>query len=92
MAAFGAPDALRPNPDDSLFPVYEENARALEYFLSLATQWRMTFGGITGLDYASVDALFKIRGVKQAERSDLFADLQTMERAALPLLNAREGK
>lgn len=45
-------------------------------------------GDVFGLDYAAVDAVFRIRRIKN--RATLFEDLQVMEEAALAAF--REAK
>ena len=60
----------------------------MDLFLKLSTQWRVGgMGGIVGLDYAAVDAFFRIYRVKaRAERMD---DLRVMELAAMIVLNKK---
>lgn len=72
---FGQPQAV---------PVYPDCWRPFQVFEALRTQWRLGFGGRAGLDYAALTKTFwRAQGVPKADRADLFADLCTMERAAL---------
>ncbi len=66
--------------------VWPENAAALEVFLACATQWRMApMGGVTGLDYAGVEATLRL--LRVPDRRAVFRDLQVMEHAALKALH-----
>lgn len=69
--------------------MWPENWPAVELFLGCATQWRVDgmSGAVLGLDYQGVEALMRIRRVR--DRAALFDDLQIMERAALRALNRR---
>lgn len=73
------------------FEVHRDNWRAVQFFARMETQWRLvlTMGGgiFTGLDYAAVFASMAGLRVCPARRRQLFADLQTMEAAAIDELN-----
>lgn len=89
LAAFGAPAEMvnaATKADDS-FEVFEENKRPVVMFLKLQTQWAITNGAFVGLNYQSVEFLFKIHAVDAADAADLMDDLQAMEAAALQILN-----
>lgn len=77
--------------EDERFEVWPENAETVETFMALQTQWRLgPMGGYLGLDYPGMQSVFMMRGVKKGKpRRVLFDDLQAMERAALPILNAK---
>jgi hypothetical protein len=72
--------------------VWPENWKALELFLALQTQWRVTatMAGIfyVGLDYSAAEALLRARRAKN--RAQLLADLRVIEYAALKGLNRRD--
>ena len=81
-------------PEKPAFDVMPENWKAVNAFLSLATQWRLVavgMGGLmfTGLDYVAAAALFKSGHSKksQAKFERLMARVRVMEQAALPILN-----
>lgn len=57
-------------------------------FARLQTQWNVVNGCFVGMNYASAAFLFKIHGVENP--SALMDDLQTMEVAALQVLNKRK--
>jgi len=68
--------------------VFEENWESVELFLKLATQWRVGgMGGFLGLDYASVDAVFRIYKVKN--RPERLDDIRVMELSAVGILNEK---
>lgn len=72
--------------------MWPENWEALELFLALQTQWRVTatMAGLyyVGLDYSAAEALLRVRRAKN--RPQLVADLQVIEYAALKGLNRRD--
>jgi hypothetical protein len=90
LAAFGAREQQAEND----FEVYPENWRAVQVFLALSTQWRtvaistMTKARIvhTGLDYAAIETVFRMMGVRPKRRAAIFQKLRVMEEAALDAL------
>lgn len=71
--------------------IWPENLQAYELFEMLATQWRITDAGFyIGIDYPSVQASMAMIGIKAKQRSTLFEDIRTMERAALQVLNRKK--
>lgn len=64
-----------------VFYLWPEHTDALRVWLALQTQWRHRFGGPTGLDYAAIEAWFRI--TREPARAERLAELQLMERAAL---------
>lgn len=44
-----------------------------------------------GIDYAAMPPVLAMLGVRQGRWAEVFRGVQTMERAALPLLNTREA-
>jgi 3-keto-L-gulonate-6-phosphate decarboxylase len=68
--------------------VWPENWRAFELFVGCRTQWRVgPAGGVLGLDYQGVAAVFRMKRVKDQEA--MLADLQVMEAAALEVFNRK---
>jgi hypothetical protein len=67
------------------FEVSEENWPAVEMFLRLQTQWRVSFGGLVGLDYVAVKWLFDVYAVD--DHKEMLDALMIMERAALSALS-----
>jgi hypothetical protein len=65
------------------FHLYPEHQAALWLWLAVQTQWREGFSGPTGLDYAGVESHLRVCGIRGADRRERWAELQTMERAAL---------
>jgi hypothetical protein len=68
--------------DDQVF-LWPDNQVAWQCWCAAQTQWRIGLGGPTGLDYAGVQALLELSGVRKATRPEIFACLVGMERAAL---------
>jgi len=92
LAAFGATaEQLDSLPQtDTDFAVWEENTDSVVMFLRLQTQWNVSSTGIfLGLNYPAAEALFRIHAV--ADQAAMMNDLQTMELAALQVLNKRES-
>lgn len=56
-------------------------------FLRLQTQWRVSFGGYTGLDYVAAKWLFDVYDVN--DHKEMLEALMVMERAALSALSER---
>jgi hypothetical protein len=95
LAALGAPAELIAQLEEASrpadFEVFQENWETVQVFLRLNTQWRYLAGysqaTCLGLDYNSMDFVFKILGIKK--RREVFDGLQIMEAAALDLINTR---
>ncbi|MGN2393356.1 DUF1799 domain-containing protein, partial [Pelomicrobium sp. G1] len=80
LERFGLPpDAFEGGAEPETCEVWPENWPAVELFLGCATQWRVDgmSGAVLGLDYQGVEALMRIRRVR--DRAALFDDLQIME-------------
>lgn len=63
------------------------NWEAIQLFLALQTQWRCNEmnGAYCGLPYPAVESVMRMHRVR--DHKAMFADLQTMEYAALDVLN-----
>lgn len=72
------------------FEVFEDNWPIVEMFLRLQTQWNVNMGSFVGLNYQSAEFLFKIHGV--GDPVEMLDGLQTMEIAALGVINKRDDK
>ncbi len=71
------------------FEVMEENEIALDIFQRLTSQWIWSSGGgCVGLNYQSIDFLFKLYSIK--ERKRIFEEIQIMEFAALAVFNEQK--
>ena len=64
---------------------------AVRAFNLLSTQWRIGPGGATGLDNAAISPSLQMAGltVTDAEWPQLFADLRTLEAAALDAMHIK---
>jgi len=76
---------LEQGPEDrgQEFGLWPENVPVWTLWQSVQTQWRIGMGGPTGLDYAGIEALMRMRNVSRAERPELIEGLQVMEVVAL---------
>lgn len=87
FAAFG----LAPDRESTLEPdyidIWPENAKAVEVFIALSTQWNIAMSGAVGLRYEVIPAVMRLCAVAPAERSHVFAQLRVMEAAALKELH-----
>jgi hypothetical protein len=77
------------NATKDQFVVWDENWETVEMFLRLQTQWRISFAGPTGLDYAALDWLCRLYSVK--DPATLFEGLQVMEVTALSCFNKKKS-
>lgn len=58
-------------------------------FISMATQWRASFGGVIGLDYAALPTVLDLLAIPAANRADVFENLRVMEDAALEVMRSK---
>jgi hypothetical protein len=63
--------------------IFLDNIPVVGVFRDMLTQWRVGAAGATGLDYSALPVVFRVRGIRGADRADVFDGLQIMERAAL---------
>ncbi len=83
LAAFGLVAEGPVVADDSV-EIWPENWVAVQTFVQLSTQWRLSPGGeLVGLDYAAIPPVLELTCVAAADRPDVFAALRVMEQAAL---------
>ena len=70
--------------------IWPENIESVVFFREYCpTQWRTVVGGITGLDYTAVLACLRSLRLDRERRDELFADVRTMEVAALSEVHAK---
>lgn len=72
-------------PDD--FEVWPENEASLTLFLRMNTQWDMSDGRVTRLNYAALNTVMDIFATPDKQQA--FLDVQIMENAALVELRKR---
>ena len=76
---------------DGAFDIWPANERALEAFLRVRRQWRVSpAGGVMGFDYSGVEALLRMSGIEVDVA--LLDDLAVMEDAAVEVLTAKAGQ
>ena len=69
--------------------MWEENWETVLMFIRMSTQWNTSMAGLTGLNYPSLEWLCKLYPVEDPVA--LFEGVQTMEMAALTVLNSKRG-
>ena len=69
--------------DQDEFWLWPESNDAFDMWLAIQTQWTVSMGGITGLNYPGVETCMRLRGLKKKTRTSLFLLIQMMERASL---------
>jgi hypothetical protein len=85
----GEINAMRKAAKAADFEVWEENWETVIMFCRMQTQWNASFGGVTGLNYSSLDYLCRLYSVK--DPVSLFEGIQVMEVTALASLNKRNS-
>lgn len=63
--------------------VWPENWPTFQLFARMSTQWRVGFGGATGLCYEALYPLIDRMNLNPMEWDQVFDDVQEMENAAL---------
>lgn len=63
--------------------MWPENWPAIDIFRAMTTQWRMSMGGPTGLDYGVLFRLLDNARLSGDEWDLMFADVRVMEAAAI---------
>lgn len=75
-----------PADDDHI--VWPELQPVVGLFSRCQTQWQIApMGGVIGLNYAGVAQVMSMYGIGEADRAQYWADLQTMEYAAVAEIN-----
>jgi hypothetical protein len=85
----GEINAMRKAAKAAQFEVWEENWETVMMFMRMQTQWNASMGGLTGLNYSSLDYLCRLYSVK--DPVSLFEGIQIMEVTALASLNKRNS-
>lgn len=66
--------------------VWPDNWPIVEAFEAMTTQWRVGMRGATGLDYAVLPVVLRMRGIARADWPDTFYGIRVMESAALDVI------
>jgi len=82
LAAFGL---CTDDPVDEGLPgICPQNWQAVKVFVSLETQWNVSFSGHrVGIGYASIPPVLEMMGIERGEWPDLFESIRIMESAAM---------
>ncbi|WP_282806972.1 DUF1799 domain-containing protein [Hafnia alvei] len=75
--------------DDVIVEIWPDIAPAFDVFICMATQWRTSMNGVSGLDYNCLPWLMKVNGVE--DEASALSDLRVMEAAALRMLHKNQG-
>ncbi|HHK5988958.1 DUF1799 domain-containing protein [Neisseria sp. P0009.S008] len=70
--------------------VWPNNWEAVQLFLAVSGQWRVSMVGAYALDYNAVDVAMDMMGVKKRRRKKLFGFLRVMEREALSIMGEKK--
>ena len=92
LEAFGATAAqikqAKEQKTDKDFEVWTDNWEIVVMFLRMSTQWNASMGGVTGLNYSSLEYLCKLYPAK--DPCALFEGIQIMEMAALAAMHTKK--
>lgn len=91
LAMFGAsPEKIKEFQEETnkQYEIFEENWETVDLFLRLTSQWNYSQGACIGLNYQSVEFLFRVRKTKN--RNEILDGLQVMEFAALKIFHAKD--
>lgn len=97
MKALGASaediKAVQAQIEKPQFVVFKENFEVVSFFRRLATQWNVSaFGSMVGLNYQSIDFLFRIEGIRGEKARSMMGDLRILEAAVLNFVNSQKKK
>ena len=73
---------MEPQGDYEVLP---EAWPAVDMFLRVQTQWRVSHGVLIGLDYSAVRWMFEIQRVE--DQADLLSDLQIIEATVIEAMH-----
>jgi hypothetical protein len=76
-------------PETEIWP---DNARAVDVFVAMSTQWRIGAVGAVGLDYNVLPLVLQMLDIPTSERNDLFESLRVMEESALTTMRNRRNQ
>ncbi|WP_072032286.1 DUF1799 domain-containing protein [Erwinia sp. 9145] len=71
--------------EETTVDVWPDAWAAFNVFRSASTQWRVSMGGVTGLDYNVMPWLMKLYGIE--DEATALNDIRVMERAALNVIH-----
>ncbi|WP_332068381.1 DUF1799 domain-containing protein [Achromobacter xylosoxidans] len=69
--------------------IWPENQQAFEIFASLRTQWRVSFAGVTGLDYGVLYRRLDRLGLSAERCDELEEQIRVLEDAAMQEINRK---
>ncbi|WP_337040241.1 DUF1799 domain-containing protein [Pseudomonas juntendi] len=72
--------------EEEVVEVWPDAWAAFRLFDALGTQWRVVFGGPSGLNNTAIPATASMLGIKRRDLTDIFLDLRVMEVEALAVM------
>ncbi len=72
------------------YEVLDDNWDIVMMFLRMQTQWLVEMGAYVGLNYQSLEWLCRLYSIKGENARSVFEGIQTMEAAALGIMNSSE--
>ncbi|KCB52772.1 MULTISPECIES: DUF1799 domain-containing protein [Bordetella] len=73
----------------AVIELWPENVTPKVVFEAMGTQWRIGYGGPTGLDYSALSSVMRMLGVPPSDEVDVFDSVRVMEAAALRMMNKK---
>lgn len=70
--------------------VWPDNIQAVNAFIQMSTQWRVSATGPTGLDYNALPVVMRMGCIPAKDRPSVFEDVRVMEDAALMKMRAEK--
>lgn len=70
--------------------LWPDNVEAALLFISVATQWRVSASGVTGLDYNVLFSKMGRMGLTPERYDELEDEVRTMECAAMEMMRAEK--
>jgi len=67
--------------------VFPDNFDSVKVFEAMCTQWRMGFGGATGLDYQVLPTVLQFLNMSKRKWARIFSDVRFMESEAMRLMS-----
>jgi len=67
--------------------IFPENFESVKVFEAMCTQWRVGFGGATGLDYQVLPTVMRFLGTPKKKQARVFSDVRFMESEAMRLMS-----
>ena len=87
--ALGIKGIPAPKEEENIYEVLPSNWLALTIFVQVQTQWRTDQGVLIGLDYKSLEWIFKLNKKQIKKPLEILADLQVLEAKIVETVNKK---